>query len=185
MSEYMEGRLTEFEENLRNFREKKGLKTIEISNFIRAKNMYGASAKFSNEELAFAFEYYQRFIVEANKYVKYIPTKKNFCAFLGISSATYSNYLLSDDSERRELMMMIDDYITDTMLTSAQQGEIREITSMYRTKAEHNMIEATAPTVVIHREEANINEINRQLEAIKQGKSLKTIELDKKDYDVK
>ena len=76
-------------------------------------------------------------------------------------------------------MQMIDDYIVDLNLTSAQKGEIKEITTIYRSKAEHGLVEAQAPIVIQHKAQANLEDIRKQIEAVNQGKSLKTIELKK------
>lgn len=153
------------------------LSTIELKSLLSQKNTIGVSPKYSNTELAILFDYYKQFIEKINESQRYLPTKKNFCSFAGISSTTYDGYRQSDDSERREIMQIIDDYITDIMLTSAQDGEVKEISTIYRTKSEHGMVEATAPIVIQHKSEANINDIRKQIEAINQGKSLKAIEL--------
>lgn len=155
------------------------LSTIELKTLISQKNVIGISPKYSNAEVAILFDYYKQFIEQINKVQSYLPTKKNFCSFIGISSNQYDNWRQSEDSERAEIMQMIDDYITDLQLTSAQNGEIKEVTTIYRTKAEHGMIEATAPVVIEHKAETNINNIMKQIEAINKGKSLKTIELKK------
>ena len=39
------------------------------------------------------------------------------------------------------------------------------------------MIEATAPVIIEHKNETNIDTILKQIQAVNQGKSLKTIEL--------
>lgn len=169
---------------LENGRMAKGLSTIEINSIIRAKNMYGKSPKYTVEELSVVFEYYQRCIVEINKYKKFPPTKKNFCAFCGISTNVYDSWMKSVDEDRAELMKMVDDYISDTMLISAQTKEIDNITTMFRAKAEHSMIEANAPVVVEHKTEVNMEQIKAQIAALNKGKSLKTIELDKQNYTV-
>lgn len=180
----------EYQDNLKEYLEQKlydliyklkhqdgSLSTIELKSLLSQKNTIGVSPKYSNTELAILFDYYKQFIETINKSQRYLPTKKNFCSFAGISSTTYDSYRQSDDNERREIMQIIDDYITDIMLTSAQDGEVKEISTIYRTKAEHGMVEATAPIVIQHKSEANINDIRKQIEAINQGKSLKTIEL--------
>lgn len=41
------------------------------------------------------------------------------------------------------------------------------------------MVEATAPIVIEHKTEVNVDNIMKQIEAINKGKSLKTIELTK------
>lgn len=175
MKEYMEQRLFDLIHKLKHV--DGTLSTIEIKNLLSQKNIVGASPKYNNTELAMLFDYYKQFIDQINKVQAYLPTKKNFCSFIGISSNTYNSWKQSDDSERREILQMIDDYITDLQLTSAQNGEIKEVTTIFRSKAEHGLVEQTAPVVIEHRSETNINEIMKQIEAVNQGKSLQTIEL--------
>ena len=70
------------------------------------------------------------------------------------------------------------------MLTSAQVGEIREITTMFRGKTAHGLVEAQSPIVVEHRSETDMNKISAMIQQLKQGKSLKTIELKENEYKV-
>ncbi len=153
------------------------LSIIELKSLISQKNTIGASPKYNNTELTILFDYYKQFIEKINEVQNYLPTKKNFCGFAGITSTQYDAWRQSEDSERAEIMQMIDDYITDLQLTSAQNGDVKEISTIYRTKSEHGMVEAQAPIVIQHKSEANINDIRKQIEAINQGKSLMTIEL--------
>ena len=164
---------------LKHIQEGENLSIIELKSLLSQKNVIGVSPKYSNTEIAILFDYYKQFIKEINKIQTYLPTKKNFCSFIGISSHQYDRWRQSDDIERVEIMQMVDDYITDLQLTSAQNGDVKEISTIYRTKAEHGMVEAQAPIVIEHKSEANINDIIRQIEAVNQGKSLKTIELKK------
>lgn len=154
-----------------------GFSTIELKTLLAQKNVIGLSPKYSNVELSILFDYYRQFIEQINKYQNYLPTKKNFCSFIGISSSTYNHYIQSDDEERREIMQKIDDYITDLNLTAAQNGDIKEVTTIFRSKAEHGMIEAQAPVVIEHKTETSIENIRKQIEAINKGRSLKAIEL--------
>ena len=101
-----------------------------------------------------------------------------------MSTATYNKYLMSADENMQELMLMIDDYIRENMLTSAQLGQTREITTIFRGRSTMCMVEAQSPIVVEHRSETDMSQINKMIEAVKAGKSLKSIELDKKDYKV-
>ena len=177
LKETMEQRLYDLIYKLKHVGEGRNLSTIELKSLISQRNSVGLSPKYNNTELAILFDYYKQFIEKINETQRYLPTKKNFCSFAGISSTSYDNWRQSEDSERREIMQMIDDYITDIMLTSAQDGEIKEISTIFRSKAEHGLVEAQAPIVFEHKSSANINDIMRQIEAVKQGKSLKTIEL--------
>ena len=164
--------------------EVQGLSSIEINEILRPHNLIGSNPKYSTDQLRIIFDYYRDALITINKKYKYPPSKENFCAFAGMSTATYNKYLMSADENMQELMLMIDDYIRENMLTSAQIGETREITTMFRGKTAHGMVEASSPIVVEHRSETDMSQINKMIEMVKAGKSLKSIELDKKDYKV-
>lgn len=132
----------------------------------RSVNFY-VNSMYTADELYIIYNEFVRMISEINKSIKYLPTKKKFCSFAGITTSTYSNYLQDFDNDKRNVMQMIDDYITDVNLSSAQQGEVREITTMFRSKAEHGMIEAQAPIVIEHKRELNVTEIKERLEKYK------------------
>lgn len=183
LKDYMEQRLFDFKYKLKHIDTESKLTLIEIDKLIRGKYLIG-NILYSAEELAMLFDYYRDFISEINKVTRYVPTKKNFCAFASISSATYENYLIEGDSQRIETMKMIDDYITDISLTLAQNREIDNVTTIYRSKAEHGMVEATAPIVIKQEHDIDLESIKKSLNLLKSGKSLKAIELTKDDYNV-
>lgn len=170
LKEHLEQRLFDLAYKLKHV--DNSLSVIKIKSMISERNITGQSYKYNNTELSILFDYYKQFIEKINEVQRYLPTKKDFCSFAGISSNTYDNYKQSEDSERRELIQKIDDYITDLQLTSAQNGEIKEISTIYRTKSEHGMVEATAPIVIEHKSEVNVNDIMKQIEAVNKGRSL-------------
>ena len=182
LNDYLEQRLFDLIYKLKHV--ESSMSVIEIKSLITQKSIVGLSPKYSNTELAIVFEYYQKFIEKINEVQRFLPTKKNFCGFAGISSKTYDNWRQSEDSERQEIMQKIDDYITDILLTSAQDGDVKEISTIYRTKAEHGMVEANSPIIIEHKSQADINSIMKQIEAVNQGKSLKAIELKKQPNGV-
>ena len=92
----------------------------------------------------------------------------------GMSTTTYNQYLFGHDEEKTEIMVQIDDYIKETMLTLAQLGEIKEVSTIFRGKASHGMIEASAPQEIVHREIIDLSSINRMIDDVKKGKSLKS-----------
>lgn len=120
---------------------------------------------FTSQELAIAFNIYLEMIDKINNYVKFPPNKGTFCQMLGISTVTYDNYL--QNPEKCEIMRIIDDYITTNLLTSAQIGELKEISTMFTLKSKHGFVEATAPIVIEHKKETNIEDIKSKIQAIK------------------
>lgn len=120
---------------------------------------------FTPQELAAAFNIYIDMIDKINNFTKFPPNKGTFCQMLGISRATYDNYL--QDPEKVEIMRIIDDYISTAILTSAQTGELREISSMFTLKSSHGFVEANAPVVIEHKSNANIDDIRNKIETMK------------------
>lgn len=158
-----------------------GLTTVEIYEILRGDTAsYGRLNSYTPEELDIIFEAYRKALVEINRKTSMIPTKENFCAFAGISVATYNKWL-SDivDEDKTEVMNMIDDYIKENQITAAQLGEVKEISTIFRAKASHNMVESAAPQLVVHKTEVDLEKINGMIDQIKKGKSLKSIELNK------
>lgn len=177
----LETRLNEIAEKLQGREEVQGLSTIEINEILRPHNLIGQPLRYTAEELNIVFEYYRQAIVAINKKVKYPPSKGSFCAFADISTATYNNYLRSPDESIQEVILRINDYLVDTTLTSAQLKEIDNITTMFRGKAEFGLVEAQSPVVIEHRSETDMNKISAMIQQLKQGKSLKTIELKERE----
>lgn len=120
---------------------------------------------FTPQELAIAFNIYVEMIDKINNYTKFPPNKGTFCQMLGISRATYDNYM--QDSEKYEIMHIIDDYITTTILTSSQIGELREISSMFTLKSGHGFVEATTPIVIKHEKTKDIDDIRAKINSMK------------------
>lgn len=181
----LETRLNEIAEQLSTREEVQGLSTIEIGELLRPHNVIGGGIKYTAEQLNIVFEYYRQAMIAINKKVKYPPTKENFCAFADISTASYNQLLMSNDEAKQEVMLRIDDYIRENMLTSAQVGEIREITTMFRGKTAHGLVEASNPIIVEHHTETDMSKINEMISKLQKGESLKTIELKEgKDYKI-
>lgn len=123
---------------------------------------------YTSYELGEALNIYMEMIAKINTVCKFPPSKGSFCALLGISRKTYDNYMC--DPNKIDIMGIIDDYITTSVLTSAQLGELREISSMFNLKTQHGFVEAQTPTVIEYKKTTNIDEINAQISALKNKK---------------
>jgi len=181
LKQYLEEELNELSKQLS---ETKGdLNPVQIYSFFRQKNKHGAKAKYSTAELELAFEYYQQYIEKINGRCIFPPTQKNFCGLLGISSNQYNLWRESDEAERREIMQRIDDYITDMSLALAQAGQIKEVTTIFRSKAENKMVEASAPIVHITEKHVNLDNMMAQVKALQEGRPIELKKTDEGDYE--
>ena len=176
LKEIMDQKMFDLVYKLRHIEEGKSLSIIELKSLLSQKNTIGVSPKYSTTELAILFDYYKQFIQQINEKTAYIPTKEDFCSFAGVSTTTYNNWKQSEDAERREIMQKIDDYLVDIHLSMAQRGDIKEISTIFRAKSEFGLVEAQAPQVIKHEMESDMKQILANIDAINQGKSLKTIE---------
>ena len=120
---------------------------------------------YTSYELGEALNIYMEMIAKINTICKFPPSKGSLCALLGISRKTYDNYMV--DPDKIDIMGIIDDYITTSVLTSAQLGELREISSMFTLKSQHGFVEASAPVVIEHKKDIPIDDIQKQLQALK------------------
>ena len=177
LPEYLQARLEALVSQISNMEPSKGLTSIEINFLLRPPSLTSVRPKYTADEMQIIFDYYKEAMVAVNRQFVYPPTKENFCAFAGISTSAYNSYLNSTDEDKQEIMIMIDDFIREGMLTGAQVGELKEITTLFRGKTAHGMVEATAPIIVEHKHETSTSEIQRRLEALRQGQSFKSIEL--------
>lgn len=181
LKEYLQNGLDELVEKLQE--NNKNLNPIQIYSYIRNRNARGLTPQYSVEELYLVFEYYQQYIEKINEYAVFPPTQKNFCGFIGISTVTYNNYRESDEADRREIMEKIDNYITDSQLALAQTGKIKEVSTIYRTKAENKMIEAQAPIVFKNEMKVDLDEMMSQVKALKSGQPLELKQNEKGEYE--
>lgn len=134
---------------------------------------------YTSYELGEALNIYMEMVAKINTICKFPPSKGSFCALLGISRKTYDNYMV--DPDKIDIMGIIDDYITTSVLTSAQLGELREISSMFTLKSQHGFVEASAPVVIEHKKEVPIDDIQKQLQALKRDGTIIDAEWEEKD----
>lgn len=169
-------------EKLKEDKEIKGLTASQIIPLIANRSLVDIALAnnitYTSQELAIAFNIYLEMWAKINEYVKYPQNKQNFCSLLGISVSTFDNYM--QDAEKSEITRFIDDCISNTNITSAQLGELREITTMFINKSQHKWVEAQAPTVIEYKKTTDIDEIKSKIAEIKKGK---IIEADFKEVD--
>ena len=149
--------------------EPKGLDYAVIYSLISKNELFIPKKSYSNEEIYYTFNEFKEMINMILEKQIFMPSQELFCAFLGISTATYKSWLRSNDEQRRELLQMIDDYIAGVMLGMAQTRKIDSYTTIYRTKSQHGIVEQTNPIIIEHRAGADLDEIKNRINMIKQG----------------
>lgn len=144
------------------------VKPIVISNYF-FKSICPLSNKvpiYNAEKLGIVFEYYNFLITEINdKIGNYPPSLLSFCKLAGISYQTLREYKNSSDIEMRNVVEKIYDQLGDDNLTMSQMGQVREKSTMFKLKAQHEMVEKAQPNVnITYKEIVNTDRLNANLE---------------------
>lgn len=140
---------------------------------------YTLRPEYTAEKLSIAFDLYRKMVIQSNlKGLKVIPSKSHFSRFCGVSTMTYDAYKESTDLNMRNLMEVIDDYIYDSSISSAQHREIDTITTMFKAKVDHKKVEATTPQLHIFSPDADMEKIMEDIQRIKIGNKVKVIDYD-------
>jgi predicted Fe-S protein YdhL (DUF1289 family) len=139
LPQLLEQRLNEIETVLENeLKDIVGLKSARIHQLISRQSLLNTSSMmgYSAKEMFIVYQSYQQLVEKINKFTLFIPSQKNFCAFAGFSTLTYKNWLQNSDEEKRNVMQMIDDYISDMLLDASKMRKSDAATSIFVAKAE-------------------------------------------------
>lgn len=149
-------------------KEKGDLSNIQIMSLIARRSLVDiASAgniSYTPQEILAGFNLYLEMINRINEIKPFPPTVESFSTFMGISRATYNNWLV--DYEKKSAMEFIHSYLLGVLATGSLTGETKEISSMFLQKT-MGKVEQTQPIMVKHEVTTNIDDIKNQLNALK------------------
>lgn len=168
----LQEKTTELTNNIVNLLKEKGeekVNNIQIMSLIARKSlneitMNSYQISYTPQEIMIGFNLYLDMINKINEVKSFPPTVESFSIFMGISRSTYNNWLV--DPDKREVMDYIHSYLLGVLATGGLMGEVREISAMYLQKT-MGKVEAQQPIAVKHEKATDIDDINKQLEALK------------------
>lgn len=97
---------------------------------------------FSNgNEVIYCFRIFQALISRINRYTFFLPTKENFCMFMGWTAKTYQRMMNESSEEVKEAMEVVNDYLVEAMLSAGMQGKTSASLTKFRTQVagEHGL----------------------------------------------
>jgi hypothetical protein len=125
---------------------------------------------YNAEKLAIVFDYYCDILAEVNDRIGDFPSSlTSFCKLAGITLNTLKSYKNSADYSMRVIAEKIYDQIGDENITMAQLGRAREKSTIFKMKAQNELIEKVQPNVNINIKapEVDLDRINERLEMYK------------------
>lgn len=133
--------------------------------------------EYNAEKLGMVFDYYCEILAEINDKIGNFPSSlTSFCKLAGITLATLRNYRNSSDYSLRVVAEKIYDQIGDENITMSQMGVVRERSTIFKMKAQNEIVEKGQPKVSINiTEKPNMERIEERLKkysmfASKKGK---------------
>lgn len=141
--------------------------------------------KYTAEKLAIVWDLFYDMVMKINMEIgDFIPNITTFCEFAGITTVTFNNYKSSPDENMRIIMQKIDDACFNANVTLAQNGKLKERTTLYRMKSEQKRAEAEQPQIHIHSsDETSLNSMLKRLDELTNfnKKKEETINVDSKE----
>lgn len=121
---------------------------------------------YNAERLGMVFDYYCDLIAEVNDKIGNFPSSLSlFCRFAGITTTTLRNYKNSTDYNMRVVVEKIYDQVGDENLTLSQLGAVREKSTIFKLKAQNEMVEKVQPTINLNANiiDVDMDKINERL----------------------
>lgn len=161
--------LTEYIVDLLNKKGEEKVSNIQIMSLLAQKSisevaMLTCRVSYTPQEIMFGFNLYLDMINKINEIKKFPPTVESFCLFLGISRSSYNDWLV--DADKKDVMQYIHSYLLGVLANGGLTGETKEISSMFLQKT-MGKVEQQQPIVIEHKTETNIEDIQKQLQALK------------------
>ena len=131
--------------------------------------------QYNGEKLGMVFDYYCEILAEVNDKIGNFPSSlTSFCKLAGITLTTLRNYKNSSDYSLRVVAEKIYDQIGDENITMSQMGVVRERTTIFKMKAQNEIVEKEQPKVSINiTEKPNMERIEERLNKYKMFASKK------------
>lgn len=117
-----------------------------ISPYTMKCELYRALAQFKSidnsianeataEQIMRLFSDFLELVSWLNEYGTFIPSKQIFSAFSGISPTAYTYLMTDGDSEQKEAILAVENFLVDMNMEAASQGMAKERTTEFRMKA--------------------------------------------------
>lgn len=87
------------------------------------------------EQIMRLFSDFLELVSWLNEFGTFIPSKQIFSAFSGISSTAYTYLMTDGDSDQKEAILAVENFLVDMNMEAASQGMAKERTTEFRMKA--------------------------------------------------
>ena len=90
------------------------------------------------DQIMMIFSDFLELVSWLNEYGTFIPSKQIFSAFSGISPTAYTYLMTDGDSEQKEAILAVENFLVDMNMEAASQGMAKERTTEFRLRTKGN-----------------------------------------------
>lgn len=106
---------------------------------------------YNGEQLSMLYEYYNDLILKINDKLGAFPSSLSlFCRFIGLTIEDFKRLKENGDETTQLVVKKIIDDVDESNLSMAQAGNLKERTTLFRLKAQNEMVEKVAPKVNVN-----------------------------------
>lgn len=106
---------------------------------------------YNGEQLALLYEYYNDLIYKINDNIGAFPSSLSlFCRFIGLTIEDFKRLKENGNEVTQMVVKKIIDDVDESNLSMAQAGNLKERTTLFRLKAQNEMVEKVAPKVNVN-----------------------------------
>lgn len=106
---------------------------------------------YNGEQLSILYDYYNDLILKINDKLGAFPSSLSlFCRFIGLTIEDLKKLRENSDETTQLVVKKIIDDIDESNLAMAQAGNLKERTTLFRLKAQNEMVEKVAPKVNVN-----------------------------------
>lgn len=106
---------------------------------------------YNGEQLSMLYDYYNDLILKINDKLGAFPSSLSlFCRFIGLTTDEFKKLRDNSDEITQLVTKKIIDDIDESNLAMAQAGNLKERTTLFRLKAQNELVEKVAPKVNVN-----------------------------------
>jgi hypothetical protein len=119
---------------------------------------FNTNPVYNSYQIGRIYEYYQELLTMINNEIGAFPSSLTlFCRFIGVTLNDFKDLRNSDDESMRIVVQKIIDDVDESNITMAQTGSVQERSTLFKLKAQNEMVEKTTPKVTVN-VKANIDD---------------------------
>lgn len=112
---------------------------------------FNSNPTYTSKEISDIYTYYQDLLTIINDKIGAFPSSLTlFCRFIGVTLQSFKDLRNDEDESMRVVVQKIIDDVDETNISMAQTGTAKERSTLFKLKAQNEMVEKSQPKVNVN-----------------------------------